>query len=164
MDFRARPGRRGGPAGRGVAVGAPSPGGEREGPARSVGGRGVTPCPVSHQRPAGAPSTSVAPHPPTAARRAPPSPHGRGGEMTYARRIASKVSGFQRPELSRPDLIPTVPGARILVSPRRRERAHGQRPMRRRGAIERDWAGGGYSSVSGEPGVAGPARRRRRRG
>jgi len=36
--------------------------------------------------------------------------------------------------------------------------------MRRRGAIERDWAGGGYSSVSGEPGVAGPARRRRRWG
>jgi len=33
--------------------------------------------------------------------------------------------------------------------------------LRRRGAIERDWAGGGYFSVSGEPGVAGPARRRR---
>jgi hypothetical protein len=28
--------------------------------------------------------------------------------------------------------------ARILISPRRKERAHGQRPMRRRGAIERE--------------------------
>jgi hypothetical protein len=68
----------------------------------------------------------------------------------YARRIASKASGFQRPELSRPQSVLTLSDRRILVSPRRRERAHGQRPMRRRGAIERDWAGGGYSSVSGD--------------
>src|SRR5690349_14109429 len=48
-----------------------------------------------------------------------------------------------------PNLSSPLQTALILIPPRRRERAHGQRPMRRRGAIERDWAGGGYSSVSG---------------
>jgi hypothetical protein len=56
----------------------------------------------------------------------------------HARRMANKVPRFQRPELSRPDLVLTLRTARILDPPRRRERAHGQRPMRRRGAIERE--------------------------
>ena len=58
----------------------------------------------------------------------------------------SKINAlnFLAPNLSSP-----LPTTLILTSPRRGERAHGQRPMRRRGAIERDWAGGGYSSVSG---------------
>ncbi|MDR7117169.1 hypothetical protein J2X41_003083 [Caulobacter sp. BE254] len=55
-----------------------------------------------------------------------------------AQRSANKASRFQHPELSRPDLVPTLPDPRILIPPRRRERAHGQRPMRRRGAIERE--------------------------
>jgi hypothetical protein len=63
--------------------------------------------------------------------------------------IRAEPQRFQRPELSRPVSVLTPSDPRILVSPRREERAHGQRPMRRRGAIERDWAGGGYSSVSG---------------
>jgi hypothetical protein len=46
--------------------------------AAGVGGRGVTPCPVSHRRSAGAPVDVRAPHPPIAAQWAPPSPSGRG--------------------------------------------------------------------------------------
>ena len=80
---------------------------------------------------------SLTPHPPTAARRAPPSPSGRGFRRAYALRIANKSPRFQRPGLSRPDLVLTLPAALILYPPRRGERAHGQRPMRRRGAIER---------------------------
>ena len=81
---------------------------------------------------------SYPPHPPTAARRAPPFPHGRGFKRVDAQRIENKVQRFQRPELSRPEFIPTLQTARMLVPPRRMERAHGQRPMRRRGAIERE--------------------------
>ena len=81
----------------------------------------------------------------------PPSPRGGG---TGRRRLRSRfASGFRR-KIKAPNgviLRRSSPG--MLLSPRRGERAHGQRPMRRRGAIERDWAGGGYSGVSGDPGV-----------
>ena len=71
---------------------------------------------------------------------------------------AGSVLGVQRAnlndlkDLNFLDPIWSTPSqtARILDPPRRMERAQGQRPMRRRGAIERDWAGGGYFSVSGD--------------
>src|SRR5437868_6468363 len=84
-------------------------------------------------------------------------------------RVREEALGAQRPNprdfnaLNFLDPIWSSPSqaALILTPPRRGERAHGQRPMRRRGAIERDWAGGGYSSVSGPSIVGKPARRRR---
>ena len=41
------------------------------------------------------------------------------GQGVDARRIANQPPRFQRPELSRPELILTLPDARMLVSPRR---------------------------------------------
>lgn len=57
-----------------------------------------------------------------------------------------------------------VETARMLYPPRREERARGQRPSWRRGAIERGQVRGGYSDGPGMSLLGSPARRRRGRG
>jgi len=59
--------------------------------------------------------------------------------------------------------IPGLKTCRTVFPPRRGERAHGQRPSWRRGAIERGQVRGGYSDGPGLQLLAEPARRRRGR-
>ena len=61
----------------------------------------------------------------------------------YPQRIASELQRFQRPELSRPDLVPTRQTGRILIAPESTGRAHVRRPLRLSGVVEREALAGG---------------------
>ena len=62
----------------------------------------------------------------------------RGQSCLYPRAFPNKSPLIQRPETKTSAPILRVQTCRIMLSPRREERAHGQRPLRRRGVIERE--------------------------
>ena len=85
----------------------------------------------------------------------------RGFTALYPRRSRNRtqrnqpLADFPRLRMIRAQIRPT------LVPPRRGERAHGQRPSWRRGAVERGQVRGGYSDGPGMSLLGSPARRRR---